>query len=72
MWYSLSNTGNIIICQEASANISIFIALIQTLQLIIPYHVYTYTTIFSILKKMRPLRMAHTLLQELIKMHNIA
>ena len=57
-WYSLSNTY---INQETVAYISVLTAFFVLL-LIILYHAYTYTTVFSIIKKTRPFRMTHTLL----------
>ena len=55
--YSLSNPD---ISQATVASISVLSAFFIML-LIILYHLYTYTMIFSILKKIKSFRMAHTL-----------
>ena len=57
-WYSLSNAN---LSQRAIAYISILVA-IFILVLTILYHVYTYTQLFSVLKKTRPFQMIHRFL----------
>ena len=54
-WYSLSNTN---VSQRAIAYTSVLVGFFLLL-LIILYHVYTYTTAFSVLKKTRPFQMTH-------------